>query len=143
VVTVLGNVRLATGKLLNQEDCSVIRKSVLFAFLFSLAIALPPPSGAADQKKLDKFAQCLTDKKAVMYGAVWCEHCKDQKDMFGDAFKRVTYVECTVNGTRKITDECKSLGIKRTPTWIFPDGDRLEGAIPLDQLGKKAGCSLE
>jgi len=121
----------------------VIRKSAFIAFVLCLAAALPLPSSAADQKKLDKFAQCLADKKVTMYGAVWCEHCKDQKDLFGDSFKHVTYVECTVNGTRKITDECKSLGIKRTPTWIFSDGDRLEGLIPLDQLAKKSGCSLE
>jgi len=121
----------------------VIRKSVFFALALCLTAALPLPSGAADQKKLDKFAQCLSDKNVKMYGAVWCEHCKDQKELFGDSFKHVSYVECTVNGTRKITDECKTLGIKRTPTWIFPDGDRLEGLIPLDQLGKKSGCSLE
>src|SRR5579884_3441002 len=33
----------------------------------------------------DSFAQCLTQKKATMYGLYWCEHCAEQKEMFGNA----------------------------------------------------------
>jgi len=35
----------------------------------------------------DDFAECLNQKGAVMYGAYWCGHCKDQKKMFGNSFK--------------------------------------------------------
>ena len=31
---------------------------------------------------LDGFAQCLTAKGAQMYGAWWCPHCADQKELF-------------------------------------------------------------
>ena len=98
----------------------------------------------ADKAKLDDFARCLSDKKAVMYGAFYCEHCKEQKDLFGDSAQYLPYVECVERGTRKVTDQCKALGIRRTPTWIFEQsGERLEGKVlSLQQLSQKSGCKL-
>ena len=99
---------------------------------------------ASDKNKLDDFARCLTDKKAAMYGAFYCEHCKEQKDLFGDAAQYLPYVECVEKGTRKITDQCKALGIRRTPTWIFEQsGDRVDGKVlSLQELSQKSGCPL-
>ena len=99
---------------------------------------------ASDKTKLDDFARCLGDKKAVMYGAFYCEHCKEQKDLFGDSAQYLPYVECVEKGTRKITDQCKALGIRRTPTWIFEQsGERLEGKVlSLQELSQKTGCKL-
>ncbi len=99
---------------------------------------------AADKNKLDGFARCLGEKKAAMYGAFYCEHCKEQKDLFGDAAQYLPYVECVEKGTRKITDECKALGIRKTPTWIFEQsGDRIEGKVlSLQELSQKSGCRL-
>jgi len=98
----------------------------------------------ADKAKLDDFARCLGDKKAVMYGAFYCEHCKEQKDLFGDSAQYLPYVECVERGTRKITDQCKTLAIRRTPTWIFEQsGERLEGKVlSLQELSQKSGCKL-
>jgi glutaredoxin len=120
-----------------------LSRFVKLALLLAMALATLPLLKAANTQNADRLAQCLAAKKVTMYGAVWCEHCKDQKELFGDSFKYVPYVECTVNGTRKITEECKSLGIRRTPTWIFPDGQRREGLVPLDQLAKDSGCSVQ
>ena len=99
---------------------------------------------ASDETKLDDFARCLGDKKAVMYGAFYCEHCKEQKDLFGDSAQYLPYVECVEKGTRKVTDQCKALGIRRTPTWIFEQsGERLEGKVlSLQDLSQKTGCKL-
>jgi hypothetical protein len=99
---------------------------------------------AADKAKLDAFARCLTDKKAVMYGAFYCEHCKEQKDLFGDSAQYLPYVECVEKGTRKETEQCKALGIRRTPTWIFEQsGDRVDGKVlSLEELSQKSGCPL-
>jgi len=99
---------------------------------------------AADKAKLDDFARCLTDKKAVMYGAFYCEHCKEQKDLFGDSAQYLPYVECVERGTRKVTDQCKTLGIRRTPTWIFEQsGERVDGKVlSLQELSQKTGCKL-
>ena len=101
--------------------------------------------GAADKRaNLDGFARCIGEKKAVMYGVFWCEHCKEQKDLFGDSAQYLPYVECQEKGTRKMTEECKTLGIRRTPTWIFEQsGERLEGKVlSLQELSQKTGCKL-
>lgn len=99
---------------------------------------------AADKASLDNFARCLSEKKAVMYGAFYCDHCKEQKDMFGDAAQYLPYVECIERGTRKETDQCKALGIRRTPTWIFEQsGQRVDGKVlSLQELSQKTGCKL-
>ena len=91
---------------------------------------------------LDSFAQCLNAKGAKMYGAWWCPHCADQKEMFGFAFQHVNYVECSPEGQRTINDVCKQAGIKNFPTWQYPDGSRTEGTQPLAVLGQKTGCNL-
>jgi len=99
--------------------------------------------GAADKPaKLDGFARCLADKKATMYGAFWCDHCREQKELFGDSAQLVPYVECVEKGTRKVTEPCKALGIRKTPTWIF-ENDRVEGKVlSLQDLSQKSGCRL-
>jgi thiol-disulfide isomerase/thioredoxin len=100
---------------------------------------------AADKPKLDDFARCLGQKKAVMYGAFYCDHCKDQKDLFGDSAQYIPYVECVEKGTRKETEQCKALNIRRTPTWIFEQsGERVDGRVlSLQELSQKSGCRLQ
>jgi len=82
------------------------------------------------------FAACLTQKGAVMYGTDWCSHCQAQKQMFGTAFKSVTFVNCDY------TRACQDKNISGYPTWILADGTRLEGDQPLGLLGEKTGCVL-
>lgn len=113
------------------------------ALLLWLAAApVAPLQAAGKSKSLDQFAKCLGEKKATMYGAFFCDHCADQKELFGDSFKYVPYVECVEKGTRKVTQECKNLGIRKTPTWIFADGERRVGLQPLSDLSQKTGCKL-
>src|SRR5271169_1972926 len=92
--------------------------------------------------RLDAFAKCLATKQAKMYGAYWCPHCADQKEMFESSFKYVSYVECGVRGSRDEAPFCKDAGIKHFPTWQFGDGERQEGTLPLPSLAAKTGCSL-
>jgi hypothetical protein len=91
---------------------------------------------------LDGFAQCLKAKGAKMYGAWWCPHCADEKEMFGFAFQYVNYIECSPAQQRTITDQCKQAGVKNFPTWQFADGSRTEGTQPLAVLSQKTGCHL-
>jgi hypothetical protein len=91
---------------------------------------------------LDSFAQCLSAKGTKMYGAWWCPHCADQKEMFGYAFQYLRYVECSDPGQRGMNETCKQAGIKNFPTWQFPDGKREEGVHPLGTLAQKTGCKL-
>ena len=61
----------------------------------------------------DAFAKCLTDKGWTMYGAVWCPHCKEQKDLFGTSFQYIKYVECPDN-----IQLCTDKWINGYPTWV-------------------------
>jgi hypothetical protein len=92
--------------------------------------------------RLAAFAKCLSAKQARMYGAYWCPHCAEQKEMFGGAFEYVSYVECGVVGSREEANHCVQAGIKHFPTWQFADGERREGAQGLQALGEKTGCGL-
>ncbi len=95
--------------------------------------------------KYDEFARCLTRKGVKMYGAYWCPHCTEQKELFGASFKHAPYVECGVPGTTaKLSDACADAAIKHFPTWQFPPvGDRVEGVIPLQDLSFRTGCPLQ
>jgi hypothetical protein len=92
--------------------------------------------------RLDAFAQCLSDKQVKMYGLYWCEHCEQQKEMFGASFKHVNYIECGIKGSHDEEPICKTAGIKNFPTWEFPDGSRREGPQPLTILSEKTTCKL-
>lgn len=103
---------------------------VLLIFLFRF-------SNKTDAGNLDEFAQCLSGKNVVMYGAYWCPHCQNEKAAFGDSFGFVDYVECTAR-----PNDCIAAGIKGYPTWIFSDGRRLEGEQGIEKLSKESGCAL-
>jgi hypothetical protein len=92
--------------------------------------------------KYDSFAKCLATKEAKMYGLSWCPHCVDQKEMFGEAFHNVPYVECGIKATMEETPECKAAGLKLFPSWQFGDAPPKEGVLSLEALSDKTGCSL-
>ncbi len=92
--------------------------------------------------KYDAFAQCLTDKGAVFYGAFWCPHCQAQKKMFGSSAKLLPYVECSTLDGKSQLPACKEKGISSYPTWTFADGTKMTGEVPLVQLATKTQCPL-
>ena len=112
--------------------------------------AEPLPAGRAPvlstvaDKDLTEFARCLAKKQVSMYGAYWCPHCAEQKKEFGLAFKYVPYVECAVIGQPPAVQSpaCREMQIHRYPTWVFPDGERVEAIQTLDQLAQRTGCKL-
>jgi hypothetical protein len=92
--------------------------------------------------RMDTFAQCLGTKGAKMYGAYWCPHCADQKDLFGSSFQYAPYIECGIKGSRNEAQVCIDAGVKRFPTWTFSDGAKVEGEHTLEFLGQETGCPL-
>jgi len=107
----------------------------LLLLVGGLYLATKKPSGTVGN--LDNYAKCLTEKGMTMYGAYWCQHCKNIKKLFGDSFKYVQYVECTVE-----TKTCTDKGVNGYPTFIFSDGSRLEGEITLSDFANKTSCPL-
>ena len=94
--------------------------------------AVSPAGATAYQIAL---ARHLTATKAVMYGAYWCPHCQEQKDLFGGASSMVPYIECDPKGTGARPDLCERAAITSFPTWVIGD-QRLEGARPLEELAR-------
>ncbi|MBT4651264.1 hypothetical protein HOC13_01960 [Candidatus Woesearchaeota archaeon] len=86
---------------------------------------------------LNTFTDCLTENGAKLFGASWCPHCQQQKDLFGDSFKNLDYTECTEQ-----QQKCSEEAITGLPTWKFADGSIAMGTQELAQLAKKTGCSL-
>jgi len=79
----------------------------------------------------DNFAKCITEKGAVMYGAMgWCKFTQGQKAMFGKSFKYINYHEFN-----------ELPGIKKTPTWVI-NGQWYDNVQSFDKLSALTGCKL-
>lgn len=90
--------------------------------------------------KVAALSQCLTEKGVKMYGAYWCPHCQNQKELFGASWKDITYVECSLPGGRAQTTLCSQAGIQSYPTWEFSGGKRLTGERTFQELSESSGC---
>jgi hypothetical protein len=71
-----------------------------------------------------------------MYGASWCPHCIEQKELFGASARWLPYVECSPGGqgTRQAA-ACAAAGIRQYPTWII-DGQRFQEVLTLPRLAE-------
>ncbi|KAJ4913982.1 Thiol-disulfide oxidoreductase LTO1 [Raphanus sativus] len=92
------------------------------------------------------LAKHLNSIGAKMYGAFWCSHCLEQKEMFGrEAAKLLNYVECFPQGYKKgtkIFKACSDVGIEGFPTWMI-NGQVLGGEVELAELAEMSGFSLD
>ena len=104
------------------------------------AVQSDDPVASVDTISSEKLAKCLTAAGAKMYGAYWCPHCADQKKLFGDSFKFVSYVECAPKGENANPEACKKAGIEGYPTWIFSDGKKVTGTQKLAKLSELSNC---
>ena len=115
-------------------------KKLTIAILFVLILVV---SGCGEeQKDYTVIAQCLTEKGVKMYGAVWCPHCQQQKKMFGDAFKYITYIECDPKTDLESAKRCANDNVEKYPTWRFSDGTEVLGLQDIEQLGLRVGCEM-
>uniref|UniRef100_A0A7N0TUW3 Vitamin K epoxide reductase domain-containing protein n=1 Tax=Kalanchoe fedtschenkoi TaxID=63787 RepID=A0A7N0TUW3_KALFE len=92
------------------------------------------------------LAKHLHSIGAKMYGAFWCSHCVEQKQMFGrEAAKLLDYVECFPDGYRtgiKIAKACSDVKIEGFPTWVI-NGQVLSGEQSFEELAQLSGFSPE
>lgn len=88
-----------------------------------------------------EFAQCLKKEGATFYGAFWCPHCQDQKDMFKGAVEQLPYQECS-KPNRQQNAVCNKANIKSYPTWEFADDSRQTGVLSYTQLSEATGCEI-
>jgi uncharacterized membrane protein/glutaredoxin len=81
-----------------------------------------------------ELARHLTSVGAKMYGAYWCPHCHDQKQLFGQqALAQLTYVECAPDGQNSQTKLCQDKKIEGFPSWEI-NGQIVTGTQTLQQL---------
>lgn len=79
---------------------------------------------------LDDFAQCLTNKGAIMFGSPTCQYTSAQHGMFGSSKKFLD--------SRDFTEDPN---IRITPTWLI-NGEYYENAQSLATLADLSGCKL-
>jgi len=88
---------------------------------------------------LRELAEHLRQRGAKFYGASWCLHCQDQKELFGGAAGYLPYVECSPHGPKAPrATTCEIEDIKNYPTWSI-DGRRLESVLTIDSLARISG----
>src|ERR1035437_374232 len=68
--------------------------------------------------------------------------CIEQKEMFGEAFHHVPYVECAIRGSSDMATECKIAAVKLFPSWQFGTEPPKGGVLSLEALSDKTGCRL-
>jgi len=91
--------------------------------------------GAADPR-LRAIAEHLAASGARFYGASWCPHCQQQKELFGSAADALPYVECSPHGRGSPrATACEMADIRNYPTWIV-DGRRIERVLEPDALAR-------
>lgn len=90
-----------------------------------------------DSAKYNEFAKYLTKEGAKMYGTSWCSYCKKQKELFGDSFEYINYVDC-----EKESKLCLDTGVKGFPTWSI-NGKNYPGLKSLEELAKLTGYKGE
>lgn len=81
-----------------------------------------------DQQKL---AEQLTAKGWVLYGTNKCGWCIKQKEVFGDAFEYLNYINCNEDG-----EVCTGVGIKGIPCWVSPNGTHHTGYQTIKRLSE-------
>ena len=80
------------------------------------------------------LARHLAQVGVKEYGAYWCPHCYEQKQLFGKpAYKELPYIECTPDGKNGKPEVCKDAGVKFFPSWKI-NGELTSGVKKLDEL---------
>ncbi|KAF3321143.1 thiol-disulfide oxidoreductase LTO1 [Carex littledalei] len=142
------------GKLLGLQ---LAVAGVVIASLTSTYSSIVPQSQSAEEFTLERYETEITKEStpftialakhlqsigAKMYGAFWCSHCHEQKEMFGkEAMKILDYVECFPNGAgkgRTMSLDCALVGIEGFPTWVIKD-QVLSGEQDLSTLADASG----
>lgn len=103
-------------------------------------VYVPKRVQRASSDQAVKLAEKLTSAGVTMYGAFWCPHCSNQKEMFGQtAWSKVKYVECAGQGYNGSPRTCAEAKVDGYPTWVFADGTQVSGERPLEDLAKQVG----
>lgn len=124
-----------------MDKKSLIGIGIILLIIIGIGFLTYRQSGGDD--RLDTFAQCVSDSGAKFYGAFWCSHCRDQKNMFGRSARLLPYVECSTADAKGQLPVCQKENIEVYPTWIFGNGEKIASVISLEDIATKTNCSLQ
>jgi hypothetical protein len=86
------------------------------------------------------LAEHLADQGALFYGASWCEHCQQQKRLFGASANRLPYIECSPAGRNAPQSaSCSRAGVRSYPTWVIQGRPIVGQVLSLAQLADATG----
>jgi hypothetical protein len=88
--------------------------------------------------EMDQFAKCISKSGARYYGAHWCPVCAKQNAIFGDAWKKLPYIECSKRGSRERLARCEN--VPGFPFWVFEDGGGYAGLLSVPLLAEFTHC---
>ncbi len=123
---------------LNKKTFITIVASAILIVLISVILV----KYSNTPSKYDGFASCLSEKGAKFYGAFWCPHCRNQKNIFSKSSKNLPYIECSTPDGNGQLAVCTEAGIESYPTWTFNDGSKETGELSLEKLAEKTTCQL-
>jgi len=127
---------LAWGRILARTAPAAVVVIALLHLNYVGVLGRPP---AVEDPVTRALAVHLTQRGAKMYGAYWCPHCVEQKELFGAAAKRLPYVECSSGGPgTPQTAACRAAGIAQYPTWII-DGQKIQEVLTPTRLAELTG----
>jgi hypothetical protein len=136
MVTLVGTLALYAPAQADDPNMTLIKDRSGNVFF-----GISTPSGDAETQ----LAKHLKAIDATMYGAYWCPHCCEQKQLFGQsAMKELNYVECAADGPKSQAEVCrqvvseveKQTGAKfGFPTWQI-NGRYYSGRQPLTELAR-------
>jgi len=113
--------------------------SLVVLALFLHFSGLFDPAAGPEKPYLKELANHLRDSGARFYGAYWCPHCQEQKELFGASAHRLPYVECTPNGRNGgRSAACVANDIQDYPTWIIKRS-RYTGVMSTSELARLSG----
>lgn len=81
----------------------------------------------------EKLAKELSSQGWVIYSTNECEWCIKQREVFGDVFGYLNYVNCDEDETA-----CVDAGIEKIPCWVSPNGTHYTGYQTLSRLSELA-----
>lgn len=111
---------------------------VLLIFLLLIALFHIGATERFSPEDKEAVCRCASAKGVIVFGSAQCSHCRQQKKVFGDAFRHLHFVECDNN------PQCTTLNITVYPTWVLEEDGvekaRWLGVIDVQQLRELAGC---
>jgi uncharacterized membrane protein len=97
------------------------------------------PAGPEDPA-IRALAEHLSEEGALFYGASWCPHCQEQKQLFGASASRLPYIECSPAGPNTPqAPSCNRAGVQSYPTWVINGRPIVGRVLTLAELADASG----